>query len=234
MTTTDGSDDASSMQASRLGRLLGPLAAACIVAVVVWRTDVNGWGSVVWLMGAAGLSLIRAPFERRTKHNEIVARPAGSTEQALLTGVALGSGLVPLVHLVTGVLGFADYDLPAWTIAVGAAVQTAALVVFWRSHADLGRNWSVTLELRAEHSLVTTGIYRQIRHPMYTALFMLNLGTPLLIRNWIAGFTGLASFTLLYVVRVSREEAMMQTAFGSAYDAYAARTGRILPRLRRG
>jgi protein-S-isoprenylcysteine O-methyltransferase Ste14 len=44
------------------------------------------------------------------------------------------------------------------------------LWLFYRSHADLGTNWSITLEIREQHRLITQGVYRRIRHPMYSAL----------------------------------------------------------------
>lgn len=44
-----------------------------------------------------------------------------------------------------------------------------ALWLLWRSHADLGRSWMGTLAIKEKHALVTQGVYRHIRHPMYAA-----------------------------------------------------------------
>ncbi len=50
--------------------------------------------------------------------------------------------------------------------------MVAALWLFWRSHADLGRNWSQAFELRKGHELITHGVYRVVRHPMYAAIWL--------------------------------------------------------------
>lgn len=100
-------------------------------------------------------------------------------------------------------------------------------------HRDLGANWSPALEIGAKQQLVTQGVYRAIRHPMYTSLLLWSIAQVLLLHNGIAGPAGLVAFLLLRLVRVPREERMMLDHFGDAYRAYSARTGRILPRLRR-
>jgi len=52
---------------------------------------------------------------------------------------------------------------------VGAVTFAVALWLLWRSHADLGRSWMGTLAIKEKHALVTQGVYRHIRHPMYAA-----------------------------------------------------------------
>jgi protein-S-isoprenylcysteine O-methyltransferase Ste14 len=103
--------------------------------------------------------------------------------------------------------------------------------MFWRSHADLGRNWSPSLQLREGHELVTEGVYRHIRHPMYASEWLWSIAQALMLQNWVAGWAGLALFTPLYVLRVPREEQMMLDQFGEEYRAYMNRTGRIVPQL---
>ena len=77
--------------------------------------------------------------------------------------------------------------------------------------------------------MVDTGVYRRVRHPMYASIFLWCLAQGLLLANWLAGWCALATFTLLYIVRTPREERMMREAFGADYDAYAARTKRLIP-----
>ena len=139
--------------------------------------------------------------------------------------------LLPLIYLVTPWLAFADYRLPDWAGWGGAVGFAVAVWLLWRSHADLGRGWTMTPELREEHALVTDGVYRTMRHPMYSAHFLWALIQPLLLQNWLAGFGFLVSQALLYVYRVPREEQMMLDAFGEAYRSYMGRTGRIIPRF---
>jgi protein-S-isoprenylcysteine O-methyltransferase Ste14 len=143
----------------------------------------------------------------------------------------LGLIFLPLVYLLTPWLDFADYRLPAWAGWAGAAVFAAALWLLWRSHADLGRHWSATLQVQQEHSLVTQGVYRSIRHPMYAAHWLWAVAQALLLQNWIAGPSMLVTFLPSYLVRVPREEQMMLDHFGQEYRQYMQRTGRVVPRV---
>jgi len=154
-------------------------------------------------------------------------------EWLLLRLAAVGMLGLPLIEVLTGWLDFADYHLPDWVGLIGAAVFALALWLLWRSHADLGRQWSVRLEIKEGHALITEGVYRHIRHPMYAATFLWAIAQLLLLHNWIAGPAFLATFALLYLRRVPREEQMLVDHFGEGYRAYAGRTGRIIPRLRR-
>jgi len=152
-------------------------------------------------------------------------------EGVMLLAIFLGTVVLPVLYLIEpGWLGFADYALPTWTAWLGTPCMIGAAWLFWRSHADLGRNWSVTLELREGHTLITHGIYRRIRHPMYAAVWLWGLGQLLLLPNWLTGGANLLAFVPLYLVRVPREERMMLDHFGAAYRAYMSATGRVWPR----
>jgi protein-S-isoprenylcysteine O-methyltransferase Ste14 len=103
------------------------------------------------------------------------------------------------------------------------------LWLFYRSHADLGTNWSITLQVREKHQLVTQGIYQHVRHPMYLALLLYSVGQALVLPNWLAGPSYLVAFGLLFALRVGPEERMMLEEFGKDYEAYMARTKRLIP-----
>ncbi|MEM6537359.1 MAG: protein-S-isoprenylcysteine O-methyltransferase [Pseudomonadota bacterium] len=204
-----------------------------LCGVVLWRAPVNGWGSVVWLASALLMTIIRAPFAAQNRQNKISERFSVLPERVLLFLVAVGATLLPFLHLTTGALSFADYDAKHWAPFIGAGLLVPGLWVFWKSHADLGRNWSVTTELREDHALIDHGIYKRIRHPMYLGIWLIFAAYPFLIQNWIVGPAALAAFAIMYFIRVPIEEAMMRRQFGIDYDAYCARTGRLLPRFRR-
>ena len=92
-----------------------------------------------------------------------------------------------------------------------------------------GNNWSVTLEVKESHRLVTAGVYRRIRHPMYSALFLTAIGQALMLPNAIAGPAYLAAFALLFALRVGPEEKMMRDQFGADYETYSRSTKRLVP-----
>jgi len=83
--------------------------------------------------------------------------------------------------------------------------------------------------LRERHTLVTTGVYAWVRHPMYTGFWLMALAQLLMLPNWVAGPAGLLGFGTLFFGRVGREEAMMLRGFGDEYRAYMGRTARIVP-----
>lgn len=184
---------------------------------------------VIWLIGVVGWFIIRYPHQRRARRTPKLRRSDRGRELVLMAISATGLGVIPMIHVFTPVLRFADYPMQPWQGWVGAALFAASLWLFHRTHKDLGRNWSVTLEVREQHALVTNGVYGRVRHPMYSAFWLWALAQVLLLPNWIAGPAGLVGFGTLFFLRVGREEALMAETFGDEYRRYMARTSRILP-----
>ncbi len=211
--------------------IIGLLVAAALLGAFIWRLPVNGWGSLLWFAVMAGMSIIRIPHEQKAKKLATNETRQGRVENLLLLGVTLGAALIPAIHLATGLFGFADYPVPAHWPFLGLLLAAPGLWLFYRSHADLGKNWSVSLEIRKDHGLITHGVYSRIRHPMYTAIFLLYTAQAVFIHNWIAGLSGLMTFGLMYLIRAPIEEAMMREQFGQAYDEYCSGTGRLWPKL---
>jgi protein-S-isoprenylcysteine O-methyltransferase Ste14 len=178
---------------------------------------------------------IRIPHERRRRRTRMAVEHVGALERALVSLLFVGIVLVPAIYASTSWLDRANNRLPPEAQrslgGVGAALMALAVWLFWRSHADLGRNWSPSLELREGHKLVTEGVYRRVRHPMYASEWLWGIAQALLLQNWVAGWAGLVVFTPLYVLRVPREERMMLDRFGEDYRAYIDRTGRVVPSL---
>jgi protein-S-isoprenylcysteine O-methyltransferase Ste14 len=184
---------------------------------------------LVWCAGIIGWYAIRYPHQRRSRKTPVAARRERVRDGALLAISFTGLFIVPVIWVASGAPRFADYPFQPALAWLGTAVFTAALYGFYRTHRDLGRFWSVTLEIRQTHELVTAGVYRHVRHPMYTAFFLWAIAQALLLPNWIAGPAGFVGFGTLFALRVGREERMMEAAFGEAYRAYAARTWRVMP-----
>jgi protein-S-isoprenylcysteine O-methyltransferase Ste14 len=123
-------------------------------------------------------------------------------------------------------LAWAAFSLPVWVRWIGVGITGAALLLLAWVQWSLGRNFSTTLHLRQGHSLVTTGPYRWVRHPMYTALFLLGVGFLLLTANWAVGVPLIVALPILVAVRVGNEEALMIGQFGDEYRAYMQQTSR--------
>jgi len=184
---------------------------------------------IVWFAGLVGWYVIRYPFERRAKKVGVNKSFFGRRESGLLALAFLGLWLVPLLYALTGFPAPLDRPFIPAIAVLGILVLCGALLLFYRSHADLGKNWSISLQIRDEHRLVTSGIYRYIRHPMYTSFFLLAVAQVLLLPNWFAGLAGLVGVGILYTFRVRQEERMMLERFGADYRAYMAQTARLIP-----
>jgi protein-S-isoprenylcysteine O-methyltransferase Ste14 len=185
------------------------------------------FGKAAVLAGIVAMVAIRAPHGQRSRKAKVARSYKGPLEVALLTIVWLGF-FVPMLWVWKPIFAFADYPLRVVPYVAGIGFLAAGLWLLHRTHADLGTNWSVTLEVRESHRLVTDGIYRRLRHPMYTAFFLYSIGQALALPNWIAGPSYLVAFGLLFALRLRPEERMMRERFGADYDAYVARTDRVL------
>jgi protein-S-isoprenylcysteine O-methyltransferase Ste14 len=189
----------------------------------------NPWiAKAVVLAGTLTMLAIRAPHGRRSRSVKVAKSHKTLRETGLLVLAWVGF-FVPLIWLVSPVLSFAEYPLTLGPLIAGVMCLVAGLWLFYRSHADLGTNWSITLEVRDQHRLITQGVYDRIRHPMYAALVLYSLGYTLVIPNWVAGPANLVAFAILFTLRVDAEEQMMSDTFGKEYATYAARTKRLVP-----
>jgi protein-S-isoprenylcysteine O-methyltransferase Ste14 len=184
---------------------------------------------LVFLIGFIIYVTIRGVFEQRTKGDEKRDGRASGGDRILIFIMFVGGLVLPVLYLMTPWLTFANYRLPAYAPWCGIPLMGSALWLFWRSHLDLGQNWSRTLELRNDHQLIKHGIYRSIRHPMYASIWLFGLAQGLLLENWLAGWSAVLAFAPMYWIRVPREESMMCEYFGEDYRDYMRQTGRIFP-----
>lgn len=188
-------------------------------------------GKIAWVLLAVGWYILRYPFERRAKRARVSVDEMKRTDRIRLTVSLTGLGVIPAIHVATGAPSFADHQPSTLLLALGILAAAGSLVMFRLTHKALGRMWSVSLQLKEDHRLVTTGVYRHLRHPMYTAFWLMAAAQALLLANWVAGLAGLVGFGFLFFSRIGPEERLMEEAFGEEYRAYKARTRRVIPFL---
>jgi protein-S-isoprenylcysteine O-methyltransferase Ste14 len=176
-----------------------------------------------------GWYVIRFEHARRSRRLGVRHNSRDFRENALLLISLSGLGILPLLYVATAFPRFADYGFRPAAAWLGVLFALAALFLFHRTHLELGRNWSISLQLRKDHQLITSGIYRNIRHPMYSAFWLWAIAQACLLPNWFAGFAGLVGFGFLFFGRIAREEQMMLESFGDEYREYMSRTYRIIP-----
>lgn len=188
-------------------------------------------GKIVWVIGILAWYFIRVPFERRAKRVRVVSNRRSPLDMFGLASGLFGLAIVPAFYVATGIPRAANYPARPWVLVLGAVIFLFALWVFRRTHKELGRNWSITLEIRDKHELISGGPYAFVRHPMYTSFMLMGLGQALLLSNWVAGLAGLFGFAVLFFLRVDKEERMMLEIFGPQYRDYMQRTKRLVPYL---
>jgi len=188
-------------------------------------------GKILWALGIIAWYVIRYPFERRAKRVRIVYRARARSEIIGLAAALFGLGILPGIYAATGFPESAEYPASIWMVVLGGLVFAAGLGVFRWSHKALGRNWSITLEIREKHKVVSSGPYKFVRHPMYLSFLLMGLGQAMLLPNWVAGTAGIIGFAVLFFLRVDKEERMMQESLGPEYEQYMKQTKRIIPFL---
>jgi protein-S-isoprenylcysteine O-methyltransferase Ste14 len=147
------------------------------------------------------------------------------------------------VIVAFAVIGLLDAYLPAYTDRKGFwtidadTVRWLGVVLFaaggglrlWPVFI-LGRRFSGLVAIQPGHTLVTNGPYRIIRHPSYAGLLVNSLGWALVFRSGVGVVLTLLTIPPL-IARIRAEEALLRTQFAGEYDAYCARTWRLLPRI---
>jgi len=114
--------------------------------------------------------------------------------------------------------------------AVADLLAFAGLVVLLWARISIGRNWSGEIVLKEGHEVVTKGPYRSIRHPIYSGLVLLGLGTAL-FWGTLLGLAFVAAFAAVFWYKSRLEEAFMTEKFPETYPAYRARTKAFIPRV---
>jgi protein-S-isoprenylcysteine O-methyltransferase Ste14 len=117
-----------------------------------------------------------------------------------------------------------------FAVGVGVTIQAASLLLAIWARRHLGRNWSAEVRIAVGHQLVRTGPYRWVRHPIYTAMLGMFLGTAIASSQYHA-LLGLALLVAAYLRKTRLEEQILQQTFGAEYDAYRRGTWALVPWL---
>ena len=146
-----------------------------------------------------------------------------------LVGLAGVAGLI--AYLINpACMAWAAVPLPVWLRWTGVGLALiGGLLLVWMFRT-LGRNLTDTVVTRKQHTLVTNGPYRWVRHPLYSSVAMLTLANFLAAANWFFIVAGCLMFLLL-AIRTRKEEENLVARFGDDYRNYMQRTGRFVPRL---
>ncbi|MCV7412109.1 isoprenylcysteine carboxyl methyltransferase [Mycobacterium florentinum] len=193
--------------------------AAAVALVLFAIFGVLGFGWRSWLQyrrtGSTGF--------RRVKGGPIHWLAGGGFVFALLVAVS-----APILQLCNVVAPLAALSF-AWIQVAGIAIAVAGIAATVYAQLAMGDSWRIGVDERETTTLVRTGVFGQVRNPIYTAMFAFGFGIALVTPNLVgcAGFILLIATVELQVRRV--EEPHLLRAHGDAYRAYAASVGRFVP-----
>jgi protein-S-isoprenylcysteine O-methyltransferase Ste14 len=179
---------------------------------------------IAWTLVCAGMLLVELRWgHRRPPHADEPAAELTDSIMRLATSAALVVGLVGSI-VVGGLI-----QPQVASLVIGAMASILGIVLRLQSMRSLGAGFALTPQITADQQLITSGLYRIVRHPGYSALLLFILGLELIIGTWIALCSTL--FVLLTLpMRVAVEERILQDHFGARYHEYRSRTPyRLLP-----
>jgi protein-S-isoprenylcysteine O-methyltransferase Ste14 len=162
----------------------------------------------------------------------ISRRDEGGVAMLLRAAVALPLMLSFLAYMINpSWMAWSKLALPVWARWVGVGLGIACLPLLWTLFQSIGSNISETVLTKKNHSLIMTGPFRWIRHPLYTVAMLLFFSYGLMASNWwMMMFTALG-LGLIVVLVIPKEEAELIAKFGDEYRDYQERVGKLLPRL---
>jgi len=187
--------------------------------------------AAVILFSAMSISIY---FRRKAdrESGEKLSRKVDGT--ALMTMIRIG-GLIlwlsPFVYLINPAwMAWSKIGLPEATRWLGVGIGVLCVPGIYWLFSSIGTGITPTSGTRKEHKLVTNGIYRYIRHPLYTFGSSMFVAFGMMADNWFIATLGVLTFILM-AIRTPKEEANLIEKFGDEYREYMKRTGRFLPRF---
>ena len=150
-------------------------------------------------------------------------------EGFILLGLIIFGLLIP--HGVFWFYPEFNLELPEYTYQISTALMIISVLLLLRTFKDLGKQYSPTLLIFEYHGLITSGIYKYVRHPMYLTALLLLIAQSLALPNRIGiGSNGIA-FGILLFLRIPAEEKLLIQEFDMEYKKYMERTAKIIPWL---
>ena len=153
------------------------------------------------------------------------------TERLYLLFIGIGYQLLPFIYVFSTWFSWFDYNLPKFLSFLAIALYCFGFWLFFRAFTDLGLSWSAGPDIKEGHRLVTSGMYKWVRHPIYAAFCTIAVAQIFMLQNWMVGPAFLLLAIPFYRYRVSREEQHLRNHFGEEYQEYCKNTNALFPRM---
>ena len=186
--------------------------------------------AVILFTGIGISGYFRRKADRDT--GEKISRRVDGT--VMMTAIRIGGlflWLSPLVYLINpGWMAWSKIGLPESVRWLGVGIGILCVFGIYWLFSSIGSGITPTSATRKQHSLVTSGPYRWVRHPLYTVGSSLFIAFGMMADNWFIAGLGILTFILM-AIRTPKEEANLIEKFGDEYREYMKRTGRFFPKL---
>jgi protein-S-isoprenylcysteine O-methyltransferase Ste14 len=187
--------------------------------------------AAIVLFTGVGISIY---FRRKADRDsgERLSRSADGTPMMIVIRVfGMALWLSPIVYLLNPLwMAWSKIGSPEWTRWFGFGLGLVSVGLIYWLFNSIGSGITPVSSTRKEHKLVTHGIYRWVRHPLYTVGSSLYISFGLMADNWFIILMAVLAFIVM-AVRTPKEEANLIEKFGDEYREYMKRTGRFLPKL---
>ena len=175
------------------------------------------WITLEWRRGAISGPLLHGRDIALDRHSSTVWDIANALEWLGLFLGFLGVGRFHRHVILCGIIGL--------ILVIGG------IWIRWTAVRTLGRLFTGFVAIKSDHRLVTSGIYRIVRHPSYTGLLVAHTGLGLSLASWVSLSMSTIPFVVATFYRMPVEESALRNAFGREYDDYARSTRRLVPWL---
>ncbi len=164
-------------------------------------------------------------------HDTVAVNTTGRSTKFLAWSLGiLGDLSIAIYIFVPRWLEFAALPIPGVFRWSGVGLGFISIPLFLWAHHSLGKEFDYPGVIKEQQTLVTRGLYRWIRHPIYASYFIWTIAFLLISANWLVGVVWLV-FSFAAASNIEFEEAALTEKFGQPYRDYMRRTGRFLPRL---
>ena len=187
--------------------------------------------AAVILFSGVGISV----YYRRKADQETGEKVSRSVDGNVMMTVIKVFGLLlwlsPLVYLLNPQwMAWSKIGLPEGIRWLGVLLGILCVAGVYWLFSSIGSGITPTSATRKEHSLVTSGPYRWVRHPLYTIGSSLFIAFGMMADNWFVAALGFAAFVAM-AIRTPKEEANLIEKFGDEYREYMKHTGRFFPKV---
>jgi protein-S-isoprenylcysteine O-methyltransferase Ste14 len=158
-----------------------------------------------------------------------LAEKASEQDAGTFRALMIGSLLTLLVSIAIAFLPWLTISSEAVAVVIGIVLIVAGAALRRYCFYALGASFTGVVTVKADQEVVKTGLYRYVRHPSYTAAFLMFTGVGVALGSWLSVAVLFLSHCYLYGKRVAAEEKALVETLGKAYSDYMSQTKRFIP-----